>query len=224
MKKRRICKLLCLWLFLLAGCAGQEETTDGPLTQEQIARANEAFVSEMAVYGEGSNTAIVYSTQISCFFTSFYSQPSEIDLAEFLRYCPADTVLEDSDKAEFQAVMIADGNGKLVIPPSQYVVPVHRYRKADVSALLEKYANIKVDDLTSTEGTLYLEEYDAFYNFTSDFGPGYFQCVGGEKQGDTIRLWSDTDERDGCVRVLTVKEVDGAYFIWSFLKETSADG
>lgn len=215
MRKRITCMLLCFCLFLLAGCGREDMSV--PLTEEQIARANEAFTSEMAVFEEGRTTAIVYSTEISCFFTSFYSDPSQIDLREFLLYCPIDTILEDSDAEEFQAVMAADGNAHGGVLPSDYVVPVHRYRKADVSALLKKYADITVDELANTENALYLEEYDSFYNFTSDFGPGYFQCVGGEIQGDTIRLWSEVDE-EGSRSVLTIREVDGKYFIQAFEK------
>ena len=102
---------------------------------------------------------------------------------------------------------------------SRYDTPVHRYRAADISALLEQYAGITVADLNSWAGTLYLEEYDAFYNFTSDFGPGAFICSGGEKQGGVIRLWSDAGpaakERD----VLTLREEGGRYLIQSFRRE-----
>ncbi len=73
--------------------------------------------------------------------------------------------------------------------------------------------------MNSWAGTLYLEEYDAFYNFTSDFGPGAFICSGGEKQGGVIRLWSDAGpaakERD----VLTLREEGGRYLIQSFRRE-----
>ena len=43
------------------------------------------------------------------------------------------------------------------------------------------------------EEMLYLEEYDAFYNFTSDYGPGFFTCAGGQITGDTVLLWSEPD-------------------------------
>ena len=68
---------------------------------------------------------------------------------------------------------------------------------------------------------LYLEEYDAYYNFTSDFGPGIFVCVGGEKAGDIIRLWSAPKDNDGSRDVLTIREADGGYFIQAYqeLKE-----
>lgn len=212
MRKRMVCLLMAMSLFLLAGCGKKE---DSLLTEEEIARANEAFQNWEEVDG------VIHSTQISCFFTSFYEEPSQIDLWEFLQYCPIDTELEDSDAEEFHAVLAAVELDPEKFPlPSDYVTPVHRYRKADVSALLKKHAGITVDDLTGTEQRLYLEEYDAFYNFTSDFGPGYFECVGGERSGDAIRFWSA--ESGGMRKVLTVKERDGEYFIWSFLEEAVA--
>lgn len=49
--------------------------------------------------------------------------------------------------------------------------PTRRYPRAAVDATLQKYAGITTADLTNTEGVLYLPEYDAYYNFTSDWGP-----------------------------------------------------
>lgn len=218
MKRRNFGILLGICLLLLAGCA--REAADGPLTQAEIAQANEAFQSQRAVYEEGRSTATVYPTEISCFFTSYYADPSEIALREFLQYCPIDSVLEDSDAEEFRTVIAAILEDPTFFSlPSKYVVPVHRYRKADVSALLTKYAGITIEELVNTEGVLYLEEYDAFYNFTSDFGPGRFECVGGERTGDTIRFWSETDE-EGNRKELTVRKEKGTYVIQSFLLVT----
>ena len=44
---------------------------------------------------------------------------------------------------------------------------------------LERYAGITAAELADTSGVPYLEEYDAWYTFTSDFGPGKFLCAGG---------------------------------------------
>ena len=97
-------------------------------------------------------------------------------------------------------------------------VPTRKYLKEDVSEVLLKYANITADDIVNTDDVLYLEEYDAYYNFTSDYGPGIFVCVGGEKVGDTIRLWSDPKDDNGSRDVLTIREVDGNYFIQAYQK------
>lgn len=186
-----------------------------PLTRAEIDRANEAFGSMTDVMDENGNYLYTTASEISCFFTSTYAAPEEIDLAAFLRYALFDrvmSVLTDDDVDEFHAVIAAYGLSAELNPrPSEFETPVRRYRKDDVSGLLEQYAGIAADDLTNVEGVTYLEEYDCFYDRTSDFGPGMFQCTGGEKTGDTIRLWSDS-------HVLTIRKTDGGYYIQSFLE------
>ena len=54
-------------------------------------------------------------------------------------------------------------------------------------------------ELADTSGVPYLEEYDAWYTFTSDFGPGKFLCAGGEvdEAAGTARLWTEPREDGG---------------------------
>jgi hypothetical protein len=79
-----------------------------------------------------------------------------------------------------------------------------------VDEALKKYMNISLEDLTHTTANniIYLEEYDAFYNFTSDFSPGYFTCTSGERQGDIIRLFGDD-------ATLTLRKIDNKYIFIS---------
>lgn len=81
-------------------------------------------------------------------------------------------------------------------------VPVHKYPKRLVDLILGEYAGISTADL-NTKDVAYLPEYDAYYNYTSDFGPGMFVCTRGERDGDIIRLYSvnGTD-------LLTLRQVD----------------
>ena len=178
------------------------------LTEEEVARVNEAFEPfvQLAdnVYG---------SSEICCFFTSNYDNPTQINLEEFLRYCPIglSNSLGEEDTEEFLAVMELD-NGWIdpdreLSSPIDLPVPVHRYPRAEVSALLQKYAGVAVEEL-DWEGCLYLEKYDAFYNFTSDAGPGFFPCAGGEVSGDTAVLWSDPDEKGDRCRLTLQKNGD----------------
>ena len=66
------------------------------------------------------------------------------------------------------------------------------YRADRINELLRQYAGITLDDLhTDWRGdprTPYLSEYDAFYNFTSDFGPGTFYPAYGYRNGEQITL------------------------------------
>ena len=58
---------------------------------------------------------------------------------------------------------------------------------------------------------MYLPEYDAFYNFTSDAGPGMFICETGRWEGDLLILTGGGKE-------LTLEETeDGRYLFRSFL-------
>lgn len=81
-------------------------------------------------------------------------------------------------------------------------VPVHKYSKRLVDLILGQYAGVSTEDL-DTSGVAYLPEYDAYYNYTSDFGPGMFVCTRGERDGDIIRLYSEND-----VTLLTLRQVD----------------
>lgn len=181
-----------------------EETV--ALTADEIAAANDAFTPTEA----DTESDSVRASEISCFFTSCYSSPADINFEEFLRYCPAGSDLGDSDVDEFKALLAVMDPTSDAALPSEYPVPIHRYSKADVSALLQKYAGITVDDLASTEGVIYLAEYDAYYNTTSDFAAGTFVCTGGDKTGSVIQLWSED-------RLLTINETDdGSYLIASF--------
>ena len=89
MKKILLATVLVLSLLLFTGCCD-------PLTQEQLDRANEAFAT-MVMTEEYSGTS-----EISCFFTCYYPNPREINLAEFLKYCPLSTTLTAGDEEEFQ--------------------------------------------------------------------------------------------------------------------------
>ena len=65
----------------------------------------------------------------------------------------------------------------------------------------------------------YLPEYDAYYNYTSDFGPGIFTCTWGERNDDLIRLYQETGER---TIVLTLRELDGE--TWHIVSFRPAEG
>ena len=202
--------LACVLMISMTGCGNK-------LTKQEIVQANEAF-AHTVVTGNFAE-----ASEISCFFTCYYSDPREIDLWKFLQYCPNHVRLTYGDEQEFFDWLDAtDGylEGVTWKSPEEYFVPVWRYSRESVSALLTKYAGITADDLNSWGKALYMEKYDSFYNCTSDYGPGRFECVGGEKDGEIIRFWSETD-KEGMRAVLTVESVDGTYLIRSFLREST---
>ena len=182
------------------------------LTEEEIVQVNEAFAPFLN-NGEGGMTV----NPLSCFFTSYYGQPEALALEEFLWNFPSDETVTDA--AEFEMLKAHESWPFGVdMTLEQMPVPIHKYPTTAVNEVLEQYAGISVTDLTGWEersDLLYLEEYDAYYNFTSDFGVGTFTCVQGEKLGDTVVLYSNGS-------VLTLYQADGSYLIRSYLPMQSS--
>ena len=212
--KRALCSLLLLPALLLSGCAvqapsdttptppvaapspsGVELPVDGrPLTGEEIARVNEAFLSHTERGG------VTYATPVSGFFTSYYNDVRELSFPDFLCYFPGDGVLEDTDQEEFAALAAlpsfpyrdeVDTLGW--DSPEDLPVPIHRIPRSSVDEALERYAGITAADLADTSGVPYSEEYDSWYTFSSDFGPGTFVCAGGQvdEEAGAALLWTD---------------------------------
>ena len=122
---------------------------------------------------------------------------------------------------EFHAVLDTLGieDAERFKVPDDWAVPVRRIPKSDVSALLTQWADITVDDLCNQDGVTCLAQYDAFYEFASDFGPGSFIPMGGEQYGDSIRLWSAPrgEDGEGTHDELTLEvRPDGSYRIEAF--------
>ena len=233
MRRRRRCctwTLALLLALLFAGCGRvetvpedrevppletEQEETEEPvpedpaaLTAEEIAQVNEAF----APFDERENGS--YMNPVCSFFTSYYERPEDLNLVEFLRYFGLGNGSVE-DGPEFEALKAAEGWPFSADRLDQMPVPVHKYSRADVDAYLEEHAGITTADLTafpdSTADLLYLPEYDAFYNFTSDAGPGVFICENGWREGDLLILTGGGEE-------LTLEETEaGRYLFRSFL-------
>lgn len=190
-----------------------------PLTREELDQANAAFDPAQAVQSPSDTVAAQTAAELSCFFTSYYADVRELDFVEFLRYFPAEG-LTAGDAAEFDALSKlpdfpwrAGDFGKETLTVQDLPVPVHRIPRASVDAALKRYAGITSAELKRTGGALYLPEYDAWYNFTSDFGPGYFQAVVGAMDNDILRFRS---AENGDVTELTLRKAGGQWYIQSF--------
>ena len=145
------------------------------LTTEEIKQANEAFAS--TVYDEERDEFFV--TAVAAFFTSDYDDVTELDLAEFLRYFP---VTAEATEEEFQLLRQKYG-AEFDFSEHETLrdmpVPVHRYTVSDIDGVFRRYANIPFQEVKDKDSVYYLEETDSYYNFTSDFGPGMFDCIDG---------------------------------------------
>lgn len=158
-----------------------------PLTAEEIEQYNKIF--EPLIIDVQGNTVV---NPRSHFLTSYYDRPEDINLAECLRYFPAEN--DVTDEAEFMALKeAANWPFGADMTMERMPVPVHKFSAGTVNGVLLKNMGITLDDLSGVgmDELIYLESYDAYYNFTSDFAAGSFVCTSGETQGDIIRLYSE---------------------------------
>ena len=174
------------------------------LTQEEIGTINAAF--DPILYDKQGNPM---STNIwSCFFTSYYDDIRDMDFAEFLMYYPSDG--STVDRHEFDALRNQEDFWfKNAESLDNMPVPVHKLSARIVELTLKEYAGITLKDL-DTSKVDYLAEYDAFYNYTSDYAPGIFQCTRGEIDGDLVRLYEETDNGTD---ILTLRKDGDRYLI-----------
>lgn len=210
---------LLLMITLLASC-GVKETEKSvqpvPLTEAEIDQVNEAFASMREENG------MLIPTEVSCFFTSYYDRAEELDFKEFIWYFPAGGKIEDGK--EFAALAALPDfpwkepfAGGRSISEENLPVPIHKIPEEAINAALTKWAGITLDDVAGKSEILYLDEYNSFYTYTSDFGPGFFTCTEGEVNGDAVQLWSEANS-EGRRDLLTLEEENGNWYIRSFQK------
>lgn len=184
------------------------------LTEDELEAYRSAFWPEIM---NGDQVSGV--NPVSAFFTSCYARPEELNFEEFLRYLPGGELVEDdADNPEFQALTahpLWPFDRDLVPVP----VPIHRYPRQIVDKVLEEYADITAAELTGVgmDNVIYLEEYDAWYNFTSDYAPGMFIPVYGLREGSTVTLWELPSGSGEPGDVLTLEETEGGFRILSHL-------
>lgn len=186
-----------------------------PLTAEEIARVNEAFQPTL------EREDGLYVNPLTCWVSSYYRWPEELDLSALLRHFSPGAEL--SGEAEFEALKAAEDWPFGDISRDRMPVPIHKYLRSDVDAGLQKHMGITTEHLYSVPYSgpgaeeysrsspfLYLPEYEAYYNFVSDVDPGYFQCTSGWYSESMARLTGDT-------QVLTLGNWNGTWLFRSFL-------
>ena len=85
-------------------------------------------------------------------------------------------------------------------------VPIHRHTVSSINEVLTRWGGITTNDL-DTAGVCYLEEYDAYYTFTSDFNMFYFIAESGEQVGNYVYLRKSVE--NGNIAVLTLRLMPG---------------
>lgn len=167
-----------------------------PITEEELTWFQDYTFHLNTYYDEQFGHYVTLTTPISCFFTSYYSDPRDMPAVNFLKYCPVQKTLGEEDEEEFRIVQERlnwlVGEDRHLASIIEMPVPCHRISRTYINEILTQYAGITVEDMHSDwkEDATYIPETDCFYTFTSDFGPGTFCPYYGEKNGDIVTLWS----------------------------------
>ncbi len=192
------------------------------LTAEELTWFQEYTAFENTYYDEEWGGYIGEATAISCFFTSKYHDPCDIDAVEFLSYCPGQGTLGEEDAKEFQLVQEKlnwrSGEDDHLFSVTEMPVPCRRLPRTYINEILVKYAGITVEDMHTNwkEMAFYIPETDCFYTFTSDFGPGTFIPCYGERNGDIVTLWEVPNGYDeNTTDVLTLQKNGDRWLILS---------
>ena len=172
------------------------------LTQEELAAYN--AVMDPAVRDESGDIVDFHIQPFSYFFSSYYENVRNLNFEEFIRYFPDSG---QATEAEFEALKKLDDRPfKQVERMEDMPVPIHRHTVSSINEVLTRWGGITTSDL-DTSGVCYLEEYDAYYTFTSDFNMFYFIAESGEQVGNYVYLRKSVE--NGNIVVLTLRLTPG---------------
>ena len=183
-----------------------------PLTPEELDWFTDYTAYETTYYNESRGGYYSAATAVSCFFTSQYSDPRDMDASEFLCYCPSQDTLEAEDEEEFRLMQAKldwrSGDDNHLFTITELPVPCHRLPRAYINEILTQYAGITLDEMHTNwmEAAFYIPQTDCFYTFTSDYGPGMFIPCYGEKSGDIVTLWEFPDGESGISDMLVLQK------------------
>ena len=172
------------------------------LTQEELAAYN--AVMDPAVRDESGDIVDLNIQPFSYFFSSYYENVRNLNFEEFIRYFPDSG---QATEAEFEALKkLDDWPFKQVARMEDMPVPIHRHTVSSINEVLTRWGGITTSNL-DTSGVCYLEEYDAYYTYTSDFNMFYFIAESGEQVGNYVYLRKSVE--NGNIAVLTLRLTPG---------------
>ena len=167
------------------------------LTQEKLAAYN--AVMDPAVRDESGDIVDLNIQPASYFLTSYYDNVSDLNFEEFIRYFPSSG---KTSEAEFEALKkLDDWPFKWVENMADMPVPIQQHTVSSINEVLTRWGGITTNDL-DTAGVCYLEKYDAYYTYTSDFNTALFAAESGQQIGDYDYLYEPVG--NGGIAVLTL--------------------
>ena len=167
------------------------------LTQEELAAYN--AVMDPAVRDESGDIVDLNIQPVSYFLTSYYDNVRDLNFEEFIRYFPSSG---KTSEAEFEALKkLDDWPFKWVENMADMPVPIQQHTVSSINEVLTRWGGITTNDL-DTAGVCYLEKYDAYYTYTSDFNTALFAAESGQQIGDYVYLYEPVG--NGGIAVLTL--------------------
>ena len=172
------------------------------LTQEELAAYN--AIMDPAVRDESGDIVDFHIQPFSYFFSSYYKNVRNLNFEEFIRYFPDSG---QATEAEFEALKKLDNwPFKRVERMEDMPVPIHRHTVSSINEVLTRWGSITTSNL-DTSGVCYLDEYDAYYTYTSDFNMFHFIAESGEQVGNYVYLRKSVE--NGNIAVLTLRLMPG---------------
>ena len=167
------------------------------LSQQELDAYN--AVMDPAVRDESGDIVDLNIQPASYFLTSYYDNVRDLNFEEFIRYFPSSG---KTSEAEFEALKkLDDWPFKWVENMADMPVPIQQHTVSSINEVLTRWGGITTNDL-DTAGVCYLEKYDAYYTYTSDFNTALFAAESGQQIGDYVYLYEPVG--NGGIAVLTL--------------------
>ena len=180
------------------------------LSQQELDAYN--AVTDCTIRDESGDITGMDIHPASYFLTSYYGNVRDLNFAEFLRYFPQDGSI--SDEAEFEALKkLDDWPFKWVENMADMPVPIQQHTVSSINEVLTRWGGITTNDL-DTAGVCYLEKYDAYYTYTSDFNTVLFAAESGQQVENYVYLYGNLNDRNCSVLTLRLTPgTDGWQFV-----------
>ncbi|WP_302657813.1 M56 family metallopeptidase [uncultured Dysosmobacter sp.] len=179
------------------------------LSQQELDAYN--AVMDPAVRDESGDIVDLNIQPASYFLTSYYDNVRDLNFEEFIRYFPSSG---KTTEAEFEALKkLDDWPFKWVENMADMPVPIQQHTVSSINEVLTRWGGITTNDL-DTAGVCYLEKYDAYYTYTSDFNTVLFAAESGQQVENYVYLYGNLNDSNCSVLTLRLTPgTDGWQFV-----------
>ena len=179
------------------------------LSQQELDAYN--AVMDPAVRDESGDIVDLNIQPASYFLTPYYDNVRDLNFEEFIRYFPSSG---KTTEAEFKALKkLDDWPFKWVENMADMPVPIQQHTVSSINEVLTRWGGITTNDL-DTAGVCYLEKYDAYYTYTSDFNTALFAAESGQQVENYVYLYGNLNGSN--CSVLTLRLTPGTDS-WQFV-------